>query len=256
MPTNNRPGDVCDAAIVTVLLIQKIDNRFVTEEIACLPEAGNFKVTSLPVHARNLAVDDVIQAEFDHTDQAYFFQKKITPSGNSTIRVHVDEVALLRRLHRQLENGGCTCDLSLSKRLLIVNVPKPVNYHPIKQLLVQGEQQGSWQFEEACMAHCPWILRPTRSQQEVQQLAQAWREEMAKALLECRETRPQTAEAVAYQLSLPTWVIHAIETGDSSVNILHYLMACAYYGIHPYETCKSKFQDGLIAQGTSLPLLQ
>ncbi|MGB1217863.1 MAG: DUF4265 domain-containing protein, partial [Saprospiraceae bacterium] len=51
----------------------------------------------------------------------------------------------------ELKELGCEFELGF-KKVLAVNIPDEVNYNPIKNYLDKGENKGTWEYDEGCIA--------------------------------------------------------------------------------------------------------
>jgi len=246
MATRSNPGGPSPAAAITVRYLVKMDTLFITEELSCIREGANLKIIEIPLHAPRLAVNDLISAKYDPTDQAFYFDRKILPSGNSTVRLIVHDAAALATLKDQFIARSCPCTVSYSKKLLAVNIPKSMNYAVIRQWLIQGEARNHWQFEEGCLAHCIMPEHTYRTSLELEQEAAQWRQRLGETLYECRRNLGLSSNAVAFDLDMTADTIDAMETADQSIPLLNYLMACVYFGLAPYDAFRAGSPEKLL----------
>jgi hypothetical protein len=120
------------------------------EEIWALrQEDGTFEIESIPFHTCEAAVGDIVKAQ--EVDGDFFFIERVKRSGNSVIRVQVQNSDELANLRTELHALGC--DSEVDGAALAVNVPAEVSYAPIAQLLNEGERARRWKFEEAILGH-------------------------------------------------------------------------------------------------------
>ena len=96
---------------------------------------------------------DTIKAEYDEEDKVYYFDDFVEVSGNTTVRLYVNDISAIEIIRKQLNEFGCESEAFLTRKILSVNIPKEIDYKPIKMFLENGEQTGSWQYEESCLAH-------------------------------------------------------------------------------------------------------
>lgn len=137
-----------------VLFVQKInEGEFETESLWCVKDGDNYVLDNIPFIAKRVSLGDIIKAEYDEEDKAYYFDDFIAVSGNSTIRVYFDDLSPIDEVREQLKKFNCESESFLARKMLAINVPREVVYAPIKQYLEIGEKSGSWTYEESCLAH-------------------------------------------------------------------------------------------------------
>ena len=235
------PGDIIPMVgsvqtYVDILYLQKADQRIVTEEIPCIKTGDQVEVRKIPFHARRLAFGDIIAVEYDETDRAYYFNKRVTPSGNSTIWVLFDEPRHLLSLRSDLEESGCGTEFAPSMKILAVNVPKNVPYAPIKRLLESGERAGWWQYEESCLSH-PLAVSPNASAKinwSVQ--IQKCLERVGLIVQRERLHHDESEESLAATLGITVSALTRIESGFcAGVEFVTILALCQHYRIGPED---------------------
>ena len=139
---------------IKILFVQKIsDGQFETEGIWCKVENENYIIDNIPFISKRIALGDIIKAEYDESDNSYYFEDFVSVSGNSTIHMYVRNERLIPEVRASLKEMGCESEVFLSRKLIAVNVPKEINYNPIKKYLDNGELGGNWNYGEACLAH-------------------------------------------------------------------------------------------------------
>jgi hypothetical protein len=111
-----------------------------------------YRVDNVPIFARAIAVDDVVRArvENDHLE----FIEVVAIGGHSTFRVYLftkgtsleDEPNLL--LWRQLADLGCTYEGYAALPIFAIDVPSREVLNTVKSILVDGENEGIWDYDE------------------------------------------------------------------------------------------------------------
>lgn len=140
--------------IQKVLFVQKLgDNDFETESLWCIKSGSNFIIDNIPFVAKRISFGDTIKAEYDEEDKAYYFDDFVEISGNSTLRVYFNDASLIEEIRSQLNQLNCESEAFLTRKLIAVNVPKEIDYRPIRKYLEKGEVNGLWVFEESCLCH-------------------------------------------------------------------------------------------------------
>jgi len=129
------------------------DGGFETESLWCTKVGDNYIVDNIPFVAKRISLGDTIKAEYDDDDKGYYFDEFVEVSGNSTLRLFFQDEGIIPGVRKQLEEFGCESEAFLSRKLIAVNVPKAIDYRPVKEYLENGEQGGLWTYEESCLAH-------------------------------------------------------------------------------------------------------
>lgn len=137
-----------------VLFVQSMgEDEYEIESLWCTQDGDNYVIDNIPFVAKNISSGDVIKVEYVEEENAYYFEEIVEPSGNSTIRVLVDDVELITSIRESLSSLGCESEAFLSRKLIAVNVPKDIDYRPIRTFLDKGEQDNKWEYQESCLAH-------------------------------------------------------------------------------------------------------
>jgi hypothetical protein len=137
-----------------VLFVQKIgEQEFETEGLWCIKKDEFYVIDNIPFVAKRIAVGDTIKAEYDEKENAYYFDEFIEVSGNSTIRLYVADDHAIESIRKELEKFGCESEVFLARKIVAVNIPKIVDYAPVKDFLRKGEHTNKWEYEEACLSH-------------------------------------------------------------------------------------------------------
>jgi hypothetical protein len=139
---------------VKVAFVQKIaDDEFETETIWCDVKGENFIIDNIPIIAKNIALGDVVKAEFDIDENRYYFEDFVANSGNSTIRIFVYDATTIAPIRKWLNDNKCESEVLPARNIVAVNIPKDIVYTPIKAFLEDGEKNGKWTYEESCLEH-------------------------------------------------------------------------------------------------------
>lgn len=137
-----------------VFFVQRItDDEFETESLWCAKKGDNYVVDNIPFITKRISLGDTIKAEYDENDKAYYFDDFVEVSGNSTIRLFFENENTIQKVRKELESLGCESEAFLARKIVAVNVPKELDYRPVKNYLENGEQNNLWTYEESCLAH-------------------------------------------------------------------------------------------------------
>ncbi|MBZ5714890.1 DUF4265 domain-containing protein [Nannocystis pusilla] len=123
---------------------------FQRESLWAIPRAdGTYQIANIPFYSYDAARGDIVSVK--EGDGELFFDALLHESGNSVIRIIVKSAENVDNVRRMLEELGC--DTEALGRLVAVNIPAHVDYGPLRDRLVAGEQQERWGFEEAVLCH-------------------------------------------------------------------------------------------------------
>ena len=114
-----------------------------------------FRVDNTPWFVRGIAADDVVEA-LAGSDGVLWATRRLEWAGRQTIRVvaHPDgplngDPAAARDLFVPL---GLTGEIAPQYRMVALDVPPSTALAPVKALLVAGEEDGRWGFDEGCVS--------------------------------------------------------------------------------------------------------
>lgn len=139
---------------VKVFFVQQIDNdQMETESLWCTVQGEYFVIDNIPFVAKRISLGDTIKAEYDEEDQAYYFEDFVEVSGNTTVRIYLEDESLIETIRGQLKELGCESEVLLQRRIIAVNIPQDIQYTPVKEYLERGELSKLWVYEESCLAH-------------------------------------------------------------------------------------------------------
>jgi len=139
---------------VKVAFVQQINkDQYETETMWCDIDGDNFIIDNIPIIAKNISLGDIIKAEYDKDDERYYFESLVLASGNSTIRIFMYKDEELESAKKWLNEKGCESEILLQRNIIAVNIPKNIDYSPIKKYLEDGEGKGIWTYEESCLEH-------------------------------------------------------------------------------------------------------
>ena len=137
-----------------VFFVHKIsEGEFETESLWCIKSDDNYILDNIPFVVKRVSLGDIIKAVYDPEDKVYYFDDFVKVSGNSTIRIYLDDLKHCEKTREKLRNFGCESEFFLARKILAVNIPKEINYIPVKEYLDNGENSGLWSYEESCLAH-------------------------------------------------------------------------------------------------------
>jgi len=135
---------------VALVYLEEIENEYQIEMIDAAKEGEYYKVASTPFFAKHLAVGDLIAVEDE--EGVHYFDDLVGKSGHSTIRIiFIDETITDRTLKEVCDLGAIPHFLPATVKLVALDIPPGIDYSPIQAYLMEGKNNHSWDFEEACL---------------------------------------------------------------------------------------------------------
>ena len=131
-------------------------------------EAGSFQLMNSPFFTRGIGYLDTVRAKATEESNIFDYEEVIERSGHSTYMILTESESMeFQKLWNLLESSGCshesaTIQLGIGRRILLsVDVPPAANLHEVYDLLMKGEDDGIWIFQEGFA--CPEAVarRPT-----------------------------------------------------------------------------------------------
>ncbi len=129
--------------------LESEDGSAEIESVWAIREGNGYRLDNIPFYAREVAVDDVVNATPD-SDGILRFTGLHRASGHSTIRLWFEKEADVQAVRDHLRRLGCPSELDLS-RLVAVDIPPAVPYATIRTFLDQQEAGGVFEYEEGCL---------------------------------------------------------------------------------------------------------
>lgn len=121
------------------------------------PVGGDrYRIDNIPWFARELACDDVVRAEPD-AEGVLWGVKRVRWSGACTIRVMAPRdgrpvEAELAAITEAFAAHGVDYEGNQDLGLLALSIPAEADLYAIKTLLMDGQAQGRWDYEEGCIS--------------------------------------------------------------------------------------------------------
>lgn len=132
------------------LVYKDSEDRLQIETVWASPEGAYFRVENTPFFAKNVAFGDLISVEEDGGH--LFFEDLVEASGHSTLHVVVKEKGTMDSVAEDLVALGCDWEGSHLPGYFSVDVPKSVDYAPVRSYLMSRRELGGLDFAEACLA--------------------------------------------------------------------------------------------------------
>lgn len=128
-----------------------LEDNLAVESVWALKEGNYFRIKNIPFFAPNIAFDDLVSVENDEGE--LFFDDIIEESGNSTLQLIIFNEKDINEVTKKIESFYCGWEGSHLKGYLSVNIPKDIDYTPIKAFLDEQAEKGLLDYKEACLSH-------------------------------------------------------------------------------------------------------
>lgn len=113
--------------------------------------SGIFVIDNIPFFATQAALGDTVSTVLK--GGLAYYASTLASSGNSLVRVVLFDKTNPQPLRDSLAALGCASELSHINSLIAISVARDSNWEKVHKLLVDGFNQGSWDYEEALLRH-------------------------------------------------------------------------------------------------------
>jgi hypothetical protein len=134
---------------VALVYLEETEPSYQIELVDTIQVERGYQLTSIPFFAKHVALLDIISVETE--EGIHYFEEIVAKSGHSVIRVLVTTEQTLAHLMDGMQQLGAKAFRYNTSSLVAFDVPAQVAYDPIQQFLTQGEVQGRWEYQEACL---------------------------------------------------------------------------------------------------------
>lgn len=124
-------------------------NESETESLWALPSGEGFKLDNIPFYVKGVSFGDVVSAE--RVEGCLCMKELLETSGHSTVRLWFASEQEVQPVREALKSMGCSSEVSDQPRLVAVDIPPTIAYEDIRSYLDEGESNGKWDYEEACL---------------------------------------------------------------------------------------------------------
>lgn len=115
-------------------------------------DGGRFLLDNIPFYAKGVSSGDVIRAASNERGEL-IFQEVLEASGNSTFRVYIFDESQVQSVRDDLRSIGCPSELSEVSNLIAVEVPADRPIEPFLDYIVEAEETGKLEYQEATLRH-------------------------------------------------------------------------------------------------------
>ena len=135
---------------IALIYLEEIDKQYEVEMVSALKEENGYRICSIPFFAKHLAIGDLVA--IDDEGGIHYFDDILEKSGRSTIRIiFYNESIVNGTLNKCKALGAIPNTLEKSRTLVALDVPADVDYGPLRLYLEDGQNNGFWEYEEACL---------------------------------------------------------------------------------------------------------
>jgi hypothetical protein len=117
---------------------------------ACLNSTELFRVESVPLFVKGVAVGDIVSAT-ETSENYYQYGRTVSKGGHSTYRLYIEDEAVGQVVQRELVRKGCAVEITAQGSLIAVDVP-PDREAQVREHLFTGVREGRWELQEASVA--------------------------------------------------------------------------------------------------------
>lgn len=115
-------------------------------------EKGHYQLDSIPFYGPSIATNDIFKATFDEVEGFLVYEQTIQASDNSIVLVIITKEGYDKELLRQeFKNRHCDSE-GLNDSYFSMEIPKAVDYIPIKSLLDQYQSESIINYAEPCLS--------------------------------------------------------------------------------------------------------
>jgi len=130
-------------------ILTENSDEYETESIWAFPVAGSYKLDNIPFYVKGVSLGDVVSAE--KVDGCLYMKELLESSGHSTVRIWFSDQREVQAVRETLKSMGCSSEISDQPQLVAVDIPSEISYDEIRTYLDEGESNGKWDYEEACL---------------------------------------------------------------------------------------------------------
>lgn len=145
-----------DHLIKILFLIEQDENGYppVTIESLWAKKCPNnlYQIDNIPFYVREISYQDVVSIS-STSEGTLTFEKIVTPSTLSTIRIIIFDKDKLSLLTNELEKLGCSWEGGDVPSLISVDIPPEVDIQRVWTLLEQWLKNDLLEYEDASIRH-------------------------------------------------------------------------------------------------------
>lgn len=108
-------------------------------------------IESIPLFTPSISKGDIVCAS--EKDGHLHYDMTLDLSGNSTIQVSFSDEKDVEAALEELQQFGCSWEISADRRLLGIHIPADVQYSLVQHFFEKGEEESKWTYKEAALAH-------------------------------------------------------------------------------------------------------
>lgn len=143
------PGLPVPVHTVALVYLEETEPSYQIELVDTILVDLGYQLTSIPFFANHVALYDIISVETE--EGVHYFEELVAKSGHSVICVLLPTEEPLAHLLAGMHQRGARAFRYATSKLVAFDVPAHVAYAPIQHFLTQGEAQGQWEYQEACL---------------------------------------------------------------------------------------------------------
>lgn len=112
--------------------------------------ANIFEIDNIPFYVMDISPGDRIRAEL--VNDRYEYRDTVLRGGNSVFRVYVYDESKIGLSRNRFRSLGIQSELNYGK-MFAIEIPAKADIGPVLDLLMEGQDKGEWDIEEASLRH-------------------------------------------------------------------------------------------------------
>jgi hypothetical protein len=108
-------------------------------------------IENIPFYVKGISCGDIVRVRPDHDRRELVFERLVSRSGSSTVRLIVKDESVVDDVESLLRQRGLAWEIDGTGYLWAVDVPRDVEYAPVRTALVEMMSQGYLDIEEAVL---------------------------------------------------------------------------------------------------------
>lgn len=101
----------------------QVEDEYIIESLWTLKRGDFYEIDNIPIYINNIALGDIVSAEFDEEDNTLYFEDIIKASGHSVLQIVFFDLSYKESVCNSLISFGCSWEGSHEPNLIGVDLP-------------------------------------------------------------------------------------------------------------------------------------
>lgn len=106
---------------------------------------------NIPFFAYGVSLGDTVAFRLEEGQRV--FERVVTASGHTTLRILLTDVEALERVRSELHRLGCKTEVGHTKHLVAVDVPPEASFVAVRTFLEGARDEEILEYEDGCLRH-------------------------------------------------------------------------------------------------------